>query len=326
MNSPKVRQALVEYFRHVAKTRNNAQWSHHSALYMYFQQWVSSIISESKSFTEFPVMFSSYDRLEVWAKCKGLEIRNLTSGQNVNAVLTVGVDGAEPLYDGTNFVWVKASWGGYRKALMHWVDKDRSYAKLTRHHEDAATIYAGAAEALKNRDIRPYLSKNERSKLGSTLKSLAELHGEWSLDEQLAKKNEEFLQTLDCILDADHVLNKSSLKNIPDAWVLLAPVTADSNRGFGRHIERYSMRVAKGVNSVSLTPAVTFKLFSAMMPVDSSELETQLGYIKNKFLLTPGLEAEMEEMEKIIGDCVLRRKVRRSSNKYMSKAWKLITP
>jgi hypothetical protein len=75
------------------------------------------------------------------------------------------------------------------------------------------------------------------------------------------------------VLDADHVLNRASLKQIPDAWVMLFPVPADGNRGFGRTVERFRPSVKPGTRTMPLTPETTFKLFCGAMPRNRSELQ-----------------------------------------------------
>jgi hypothetical protein len=125
-----------------------------------------------------------------------------------------------------------------------------------------------------------------------------------SSDKWIAAGEQEkrLLKPFDSTLDADHVINKKSLVNMPDAWVMLAPVIASSNRNFGRLVEKYAEPFSPRVGSIDLDAATAFKLFAPTLPSTTSRLNDLVKIFSDAFVgKGPGLEAELQKVASTLG-------------------------
>ena len=86
-------------------------------------------------------------------------------------------------------------------------------------------------------------------------------------------------------VDADHILARTVLSHIPDAWIAVFPVEQRSNRGFGR-IERALPRARQGFERYDLTPLAAIKIFNARLPRTESEKEHMLKDFDNHIMGT----------------------------------------
>ena len=67
-------------------------------------------------------------------------------------------------------------------------------------------------------------------------------------------------------LHADHVVARSRLSNLPDAWVLLIEVPRHANSGFGSRIERYLPALPADLVRYDVQGMELFKVFCDAMP------------------------------------------------------------
>ncbi len=79
-------------------------------------------------------------------------------------------------------------------------------------------------------------------------------------------------------LDADHIVARTILEDLPESWIALFPVYRSANRGFG-HIERKLPKVKEGFNRLTLSPLAAFKVLNGTMPRDHDELRAALASV-----------------------------------------------
>ena len=295
-----INNLLVEYFRHVALAANGAVWSHHTTAIISYRTWLSSIwegIGNTQG-KPMPVMFETRNNLEGWALYNNhrLEPICFTNNKKPNAYIFIGDDKATDWYRGTYFLWVKANWRGYRKAFEIWLDRNRSGDSLYQLHSYAIESYQTAIKLIQAGIIFKKRSSTEASNLVSLIRKQI-------LDHQkhlnLGPNNvlgEALFAAFDYTLDGDHVVNKSSLKDLTDAWVLMAPVHADANRGFGSRVERHYPKYKRGTGRLELTPTMAFKLFASVMPTSPLELEQAMTLIQNQMGPLGELDDVLEDM------------------------------
>ena len=85
-------------------------------------------------------------------------------------------------------------------------------------------------------------------------------------------------------VDADHVINKGSLKALQtEAWVLLFPVPRNANRGFGAKFEKYYPSVSAATDRLDLPPEVAFKIFCGAMPKTKQQFARAMGKVRGQF-------------------------------------------
>ena len=103
------------------------------------------------------------------------------------------------------------------------------------------------------------------------------------------------------LLHADHVINKGRLtQNYPEAWVMLFPVQAGANSGFGWQVEMKLPSVVAGKDSLNLEPLTAFKIFCGDMPKTKEELKKVLDKrVKGMILGKTGSDL-CDEMEKAV--------------------------
>ena len=114
-----------------------------------------------------------------------------------------------------------------------------------------------------------------------------------SIDEELEEDGSDRVPPSEALrvhkVDADHVINKSSLKeHQPEAWVLLFPVPRNANRGFGAKFERFYPSVSAETNRVDLPSEVAFKLYCGAMPKTKEQFVRAMGKVRGQ--LDPGLD------------------------------------
>lgn len=96
---------------------------------------------------------------------------------------------------------------------------------------------------------------------------------------------------------ADHVINRARLAALPDAWVLLFPVSKHANSPFGA-IERLLQPIEASVDCVSLPSLIALKLFCGRLPKTSEELSHAMCDVRGHFLQTsPAVVAYCNEIE-----------------------------
>lgn len=98
-------------------------------------------------------------------------------------------------------------------------------------------------------------------------------------------------------LDADHVLAKTIISNMPDAWVAIFPVAPKSNQQFG-NVEKNLQKYDPLTERVDLTPLATFKILSGKFPKNIEELRHAMCDIRGQLMKTPFTGPFMDEMER----------------------------
>lgn len=290
-----LKQALVEHMELVA-CANGAKWDHHSHCYQDFQSSVQMVVEEGDTFQALPGAFSSCFELTQWAENNGLDIEAIGMPLE-HALMTHGNPRSSQGMQGTAFIWVKATSNRYREAIVYWLSILQSDRNLSAVHQRAAIVYEDVARSLEHGRIRKNLSPERRASQVAALRVLAENCVKASGSDLAASQNVGLLEAFDSTLDADHVINKKSLKKMPDAWVMLAPVIASSNRHFGRIIEKRSTQFAPRVGAIGLDAVTAFKLFAASFPSDPLMLEDQVNLFMDRFIPRgPQLKAELQEV------------------------------
>lgn len=286
-------QSLVEYMEQVA-TANGGRWDHHNYCYLNFQCSLKVAVELGDSFGVLPGAFSSTKLFFEWIKRNGL-FKELVGTPLNPAYITHGEKGCSLNLTGSSFIWVKASSSRYRNALLHWLNHVRKDQHLPGVQESAATVYDRVAASLEKGDIRKKISPVQRNKLVKIFRAMATRCHNASSSVAAAVKDRHLLKPFDSTLDADHVINKQSLKDIPDAWVMLAPVIASSNRGFGLAVEQYAVPFTAQRGLIGLDAVTAFKLFASTFPKTVKTLDEQITVFRKGFIPAgPGLKAELE--------------------------------
>lgn len=304
MASP-LTQTLVEHMEHVALA-NGARWDHHVYCYLNFQTSVKTVVEHGDSFSALPGAFSSLDELCGWVGTQCLKIWPIKE----DAIITVSQTFSSDKMEGTAFLWVKAT-SPYRELMVLWLNflrQDRGLASLL---DAAATVYEEVAQSLERGLIRKKMPADRRAKQVSDFRALAADCRTASSSAGAAKwkdageKEHSLLKTFDSTLDADHVINKQSLKMLPDAWVMLAPVIASSNRNFGRLVEKHAVPFSGRVGSIDLDAATAFKLFASTFPSTISTLEDLVKLFSDSFVgKGPGIKKELQTVASTLGGFV----------------------
>lgn len=84
-------------------------------------------------------------------------------------------------------------------------------------------------------------------------------------------------------IDADHVIARTVLKNLPSAWVAIFPVPAVSNRPFGK-VEKLLAKVSRVSSCVTLSPTAAVKLFCGRFPISLSELNFAMRDVRGQII------------------------------------------
>lgn len=298
MNANK--QTLVEFAEHIAITKNNTRYYHHNYTYLLFQRQIFNYIEDSKSFKDLPVAFASRAQLDIWAKQNHQQMSVVGIGiPHTDAAITLGMSYGPQLLIGQQFLWVKATSGLYRKALLAWMDTLRkgNYQSL---HMQAAEYCRNLVDALRKKEIRRKISDSRRAALAREFEDLSDKFTQASQSPQAAQANIALLDLMDRSLDADHVINRKSLTLLPDAWVMIAPVLSGTNRKFGRIIESRATPFSSSTTSIPLDPITALKLHAATIPTCQAELKAAYGNFRSWLLKSPELSHEFNAAEPIL--------------------------
>ncbi|GAC1030998.1 hypothetical protein thsps21_18250 [Pseudomonas sp. No.21] len=303
-------QTLIEFAEHDAITNNNRRFSSLSYFYLQFQSQIRTIVAETASFKTLPVAFSSQTQLLGWAANNHFDVQNVGAGiSRDEALRLVGSNSSPQIYYGQVFIWVRASSNNYRLAFLAELDRtriDKTAKTAQRNHGYAAEYCDGIIKALKEKIIRKYVSDARRSQLISGFESLKNDFLKASQCPTLAVNDRLKLDLLDRVVDADHVVNRKSLTELPDAWVMLAPVNSTTNRKFGWMIERYINKADKSTISIQLDPIMAFKLHAATLPQCPFELQAALDTHRKLYIPNDGspIRQEFADAELVITEVV----------------------
>jgi hypothetical protein len=296
-----LRNMLVEFFRYISLTKGSS-WTAYNYAVEYYRLMLATIWEgvEGQPGQPVPIMFEKKIDLESWASSAGhkLEVFTSSRGKEPNSYLFFGNPKAQDWYAGTEFLWVKASWQGYRKAFKKWLEKNRSSQSVAQLHEAAIYCYEDAIKLIREGKLLQAQSPRVTSNLIGLIDKQIQSHKLHVNCSVTAPTGADLLKLFDYTLDGDHVVNKASLKGLDDAWVLMAPVHADANRGFGSRIERAKPQYQSGTGVLTLSPIIAFKLFASVMPVNASELEKALDIVSRKIGPRNELDDALLQMRK----------------------------
>lgn len=276
------KQALVEFAEYIAVTKGNARWALHSGLYLSYQTYLFGIIEYYDSFDILPFSFENQWLLLRWANRNKMAIEKVP-GISIKEALSIrGTKHSPSLFNGVPILWVKANAKCYRKAMVSWIAKERGISSIG-DYESAETFCSNIAEALEEKLIRKNISPSRRSTLVNEFKYLSEKFKSVHASGHATPHDQMLLNLLDRSLDADHVINKQSLINLEDAWVVLAPVISGTNRKFGRLVERYTVPFKKGRGRIPLDPITALKLHAATVPMTAAEINSAYNQLGQSF-------------------------------------------
>ncbi|WP_321920153.1 hypothetical protein [Paraburkholderia tropica] len=99
---------------------------------------------------------------------------------------------------------------------------------------------------------------------------------------------------------ADHVINRARLRpNHPDGWVMLLPVPAKSNSGYGSMVERGLPAVAANETRIDIDAMLCVKLFGLKNPPgDSPNLAKVLSMLNGMIPDCPAKDALLKTVER----------------------------
>ena len=296
-----LKNMLVEYFRHVSITKGGAVWTHHTTAILSYRTWLASIWEgvDNNSGKPTPVMFEGRAELENWADLGGHKLTPVCfskKSKEPNAYFLDGNSESMDWYRGTRFLWVKANWKGYRKAFKIWLEQNRSGDSISDLHESAIICYERAIKLIESKGILASRPASETDRIVALIRKqiLAhQSHVGCCISQPTGMK---LLAYFDSTLDADHVVNKGSLKDLGDAWVLMAPVHADINRGYGAKVEKHLPKYVPDKKFLELSPLVAFKLFASFMPTSPRELEQAMMLVSGQLGATGELDVVIKTM------------------------------
>lgn len=293
--SAKIGQVIVELFAEVGR-KTGANWGDHNGAYTAQRTLLSSMMERQECV---PVMFDSFGKLQAWAEENELTVQGLGNfSQNDVVEIRSTVKSSLIYRSGYTYLWVRAAWlSSYRDAFLAWMDLRHRQSDQLALHSDAIIAYADAIGFLEDGTIRSRLSRMERKVLIDLLDAECEKHKQVH-DKGVPEKS--LFKYMDMGIDADHVVNKSSLANNAHAWVMLFPVPAHINRRFGAIVEA---RLGKGnsqLGHITLQerPLIWFKIFGNFMPRDDAELETAMCRIRKQIGPSGELDALLSRMER----------------------------
>ncbi|SPY99995.1 Uncharacterised protein [Pseudomonas luteola] len=294
------KQTILEYAEYMAANDNNRRWCHNSYIYLQFQLQIITCVEWRGTFSEFPIAFTTKESLLLWAGDNRQTVKGIPNTSENDVLLTIGSEHGPVELRGQPFVWVRAKYSNYREALFNWIDTQRTQ-NWQRLHAEACIYCKDIADALAKDVIRKNVTQSKRKDL---IKEFIELSEEFDLASQSKKTAEDkkqLLWILDRSLDADHVVNRKSLKHHPNAWVLLAPVLSGTNRTYGRSIERYLEPISASSSRVTLDPIIALKLFAAKIPESREEMEAEYKALIGRFIVPSlTLNYEFAQGEKIL--------------------------
>lgn len=285
------KQSLVEFAEHIAKTKHGARWAGHNFVYGIFQGQILYHVEHCETFSALPVAFSSRSELFGWASTNSQALSVVPGISPDHAIVTTGLRSGPQMLIDQPFVWVKATSNLYRKALLAWMSTHVP-ANTPSLHRDASDYCHSVAIALRQNIIRKKISDARRETIAKEFDQLSHAFNASSKSQLLAYANKDVMKLLDQSLDADHVINRQSLKLLPDAWVMIAPVLAGTNRSFGRMIERKAPPFPSSTVIVPLDAVTALKLHAASIPTCQSELLITFKKLQTRLLSSPKLTTE----------------------------------
>jgi hypothetical protein len=260
-------QYAANWMRQVVLSRNGAMPGLFSGFVGLMRTSVATLIEADQ---DVPVMFGNERLLLQWACKQGFSPKQVGMLPTDEVLRLCPTTNPTVQLTPVELYWVKANSPHYRAALVEWCQKAYGENHVLRAHQESITIFNALHQDLSALSpTHPVFGRSGRTAVLASIMAAANAH----VQARSAGGNNDIAYQLLAILDADHVLNRASLKQIPDAWVMLFPVPADANRGFGRMVERYRSQVKPGTNTMHLMPETAFKLFAGAMPRDQNELQ-----------------------------------------------------
>lgn len=260
--------ALMEHLAGRSR-KSGALWSGHSSLYMSQRLSLAQLMEEDCGIG-IPVMQPGADDLEFYAQVNDFEVTFVD--ERSNACRLRGKRGTGAF--GIDQLWVKVSSTSYREAMLKVWGKELHEANRVRH-EAAAQVLSDCSRGVAQSDLRRRLSNAARGKLVAEFNFHADAH----LAAAEGNGTSDLMKHFDCTINADHVYSKAALRTQPDAYVLLFPVPADANQGYGRVVEKYYQSRREDGAALYLSPGMAFKLLSGTMPKISQDVDPILRQV-----------------------------------------------
>ncbi|MEB0045524.1 MULTISPECIES: hypothetical protein [unclassified Pseudomonas] len=275
--------------------KNGAVWDFHTtAVGSYRGALVYIWEGVGNQLEDVPVMFESYDELMNWAYGEGIVTTDLyISRCGDRKAISLRSNDLQSTYCGVPQLWVNARWGQYRTAFKYWLGANRSGSSIHELHRSAVQVFTNLNSALLSKSIFKNLSDDFR------LKAKLIVDAEISANNAAANTasgDPALIEKFDSFLDADHLVHKASLRNLPNAWVLLGPVHADVNRNYGRLVEKKLPRSKVGVGRINLNALMGFKVFAPFMPLTSAEVANCVQMMGGGFSTSTHLAAQLPLM------------------------------
>lgn len=289
-----VDSALVEYFATIAKRdeykkdgpENAGVWAGHAGIYVRSRAWLTAALAENIDLG-LTCMFDSKDDLEF-------------DVQYNYTVVPLDKSGRAAVLKGTGVrhgqIWVEGSSDTYRDAMLSFW-KQFGEAPTTRLHSDAVRVFEEVIDGVEKEVLRSKLTSSERSAIVRELEQHRDAH------RSAARSGPEprLFDIFDCTMDADHVFSSSAVRNVPGAWLLLFPVPAAANRGFGSKVESKFLKLKEESSARNIASEMLFKLFAGFMPTDSGEMTIALRRVYAQL----DVEVRERHMQRI--ECVMSR-------------------
>ena len=273
-------QPLVEIVREIS-LREGALPGLYSGLVVQARTSLVCLLEASQNVS---VMFSTRAGLEEWAWDRAMKEGRVGEVPADEAVcLTPTRDPGKSL-DPSVMYWVRATSERYREALVDWYRNcfPTTEDVVGRAHRESLTFLKVARQEIAVGSINWKTKPKDYASAASQLinKAIGEHEHALAANEPDEKLAFQLLGTV----DADHVLNRASLPDLPDAWVLLFPVPADANRAMGSKVERYLPRVVVGTERVDIDAQQFLKAFSNFFPRNADEFALADRIVANQLL------------------------------------------
>lgn len=269
-------QYAINWMREIAICKNGAMPGLYSGFVALMRASIASLI-EAKQ--DVPVMFSDLDLLKSWADKEGFKLESVNELPADEILRLRPTTSPKEKLTAVELYWVKANSDHYRTAMIGWCQKQYGKCHVLRAHRESIAFFRAIRDDLAKLPANHHVFG--RSSQAVVLASIND-----SITKQKTALrfggNKKIAYQLLAMLDADHVINRASLKKIPNAWVLLFPVPADANRGFGRIIERFRTPVSPDTKSINLAPEVAFKLFCGAMPRNRHQLNSLKKFVEGQ--------------------------------------------
>lgn len=261
-------QYAINWIREIAILKGGSMPGLYSGFVGLMRTSVASLIEAKQAV---PIMFNNLDSLKAWARKQEFKTEEVDSLPADEVLRLLPTTDPKNKLTAVELYWVKANSSHYRTAMIKWCHSAYGDDHVRRAHEESINFFESLKDDLSNLPAKSHVF----GRRGRT--AILSLINDSILNQRSALKlggNEKIAYQLLATLDADHVLNRASLKKIPNAWVLLLPVPADANRGFGRIVERYRTQLSPETEKIDLTPEISFKIFCGAMPRNKQELNS----------------------------------------------------